>query len=72
MCVIIGPVKEVKKTKLYVSHDTTRTKQLTIYENSINTRNNNAMVLAVPNPSSVEFIDLSSYKTIFTDASLVV
>lgn len=43
-------------------------RQLTVYSNSIgNTNKDNIMILAVPHPESVEYIDLSDYQELFDD-----
>jgi hypothetical protein len=68
MCIISAPVESVAKTKILVAPDATGTRQLTVYSNAVDNKSlNNAMLLPVPNPQSVEFHDLSKYKNIFTD-----
>jgi len=59
---------EVEETELFVAPNKERTHQITIYSNSVyTTSENNMMILPVPNPDSVKFIDLSNYKDIFKD-----
>lgn len=61
-------VQEVAGTKLFVGTNPERTRQLTVYANTVdNVSINNAMVLPVPHPKSVIFHDLSNYKEFFTD-----
>ncbi len=68
MCIISEPVESVAKTKILVAPDATGTRQLTVYSNAVdNNSPNNAMLLPVPNPKSVQFHDLSKYKNIFSD-----
>jgi hypothetical protein len=68
MCIISNPVETVSQTKILVAPSKDKTRQLTIYSNQVNnTSESNAMILPVPNPSSVKFVDLSAYKHIFTD-----
>ncbi len=68
MCIISEPVESVAKTKILVAPDATGTRQLTVYSNAVdNNSPNNAMLLPVPNPQTVQFHDLSKYKNIFSD-----
>ncbi len=70
MCIISLPVEEVSQTKILVGVDKSMKQQIVVYSNEVNnTSESNAMVLPVPNPHSVKFIDLSNYKNIFTDLS---
>ena len=62
MCIISKEVNAVSKTKLFASLDDTGTRQLTVYSNQVDTdTSDNAMILPVPNPNTVEFVDLSEY-----------
>jgi len=59
---------DVAETELFVAPNTERTHQITIYANSVQTTSrNNMMILPVPNPETVKFIDLSNYSDIFKD-----
>ncbi len=72
MCIISEPVEEVSKTKILVGVNSDFTKQITVYSNDVeNYSESNAMILPVPNPQSVKFIDLSNYSKIFNDADSV-
>jgi len=67
MCIFSGAVIHVGKTKLYVSCSKDCKRQLTVYSNQVNSPAANAMILAVPNPESIEFVDLSTYPQLFDD-----
>lgn len=68
MCIISLEVSEVANTKILVGPNADKTKQITVYSNSVdNTSNHNAMILPVPFPESVEFIDLTAYSDVFDD-----
>jgi hypothetical protein len=67
MCIITSTVESVSGTKIYVSSDETNRRQITLYSNRVNTPVENAMILAVPNPSSVKFLNFSQYTTVFDD-----
>ncbi len=54
--------------KVYNGEDSQSIRQLTVYSNSIgNTNKDNIMILAVPHPESIEYIDLSDYQELFDD-----
>ena len=66
MCIISLAVEEVCDTNIFVAVE--ELTQLTVYSNTVkNYTDNNAMVLPVPNPDSLKFIDLSKYPKIFDD-----
>ena len=68
MCIISNKIESVNKTKILVALDALKTRQLTVYTNTVhNTVHNNAMLLPVPNPQTVKFHNLSNYKNIFAD-----
>ncbi len=72
MCIISEPVEEVSETKILVGVNSDFTKQITVYSNDVeNYSESNAMILPVPNPQSVKFIDLTNYSRIFNDADSV-
>ena len=59
---------EVKATNLFVAPNKDFTRQITVYSNNVQTESrNNMMVLPVPHPESIKFIDLTEYKDIFKD-----
>jgi len=64
MCIISNKIESVNKTKILVALDALKTRQLTVYTNTVH---NNAMLLPVPNPQTVKFHNLSNYKDIFAD-----
>lgn len=67
MCIVSGKAK-LNNTNILVLPDSTGTVQMTVYQNSVNNMSlNNAMILPVLIPESVELIDLSGYKNIFED-----
>lgn len=66
MCLISEEVIKVSNTKIFCAPNDTKTKQITIYSNFIdNSTLNNAMVLPVPFPESLQFHDLTDYVDIF-------
>ena len=67
MCIINEPA-EVHETEILVSPHSNGTDQLTVYANNVQTEsNNNMMLLPVPYPNTVEFINLENYQSIFKD-----
>ena len=67
MCIITSTVNSVSGTQIYVSSDETYRRQITIYSNRVNTPVDNAMILAVPNPGSVKFLNFKHYTSLFDD-----
>jgi hypothetical protein len=62
------PVRDMSKTQILVSVNRKKTRQLVVYSNHVeNSYSNNAMILPIPNPKSLKFIDLSDYSDIFDD-----
>ena len=63
-------IQQVSKTKILVSPDSTGSRQLIIYSNYINNiSESNAMVLPVPLPHTIKFINLSEYSDLFDDCA---
>jgi len=61
-------IETVNDTKIFCGLNSNQTKQITIYSNKVNNiSDNNAMVLPVPFPESVNFHDMTNYKTFFDD-----
>lgn len=61
----------VNTTQILVAPSQTDDRQLTVYSNSLkNMSTNNAMVLPVPHPESVELLDLTNYSHIFGHADI--
>lgn len=70
MCMISDQIKSVGSTKIFCGVNKHQTKQLTVYANTVNNvSNNNAMVLPVPFPKSVEFYNFENYKNFFDDCA---
>jgi hypothetical protein len=70
MCIINHPA-HVRETLIFVAPDITNTKQITVYSNEVQTASpNNLMILPVPFPETVKFIDLTMYESIFKDLDL--
>ncbi len=68
MCMISKEIKKVAGTKIFVGVNNDKTKQMTVYANTVdNSSRNNAMVLPVPFPNSVVFHNLEKYQDFFTD-----
>ena len=59
MCLFIGPVASVSKTKILVAPLPGGSRQLTVYQNDVEGGAKNAMVLPVPK-GDVELFDISS------------
>lgn len=67
MCIINEPA-EVNETQLFVAPHSNGLDQITVYANKVKTNsNNNMMLLPVPYPDTVKFIDLQNYQSIFND-----
>lgn len=65
---ISNEILKVSKTKILVGLNYNKTKQIIIYSNFIdNLSESNAMILPVPLPETVEFINLSKYENLFED-----
>ena len=66
MCIIPGPITSVNQTKLFVLPNRNRTRQMTFYMNSVDSPDENMMILPVPN---IETLDLHTvkYKGLFRD-----
>ncbi len=70
MCIISKPIQDVADTKILVAVDTTKTRQLIVYSNTvINLCEKNAMILPVLNPNTILFHDLTNYSNIFIDCN---
>ena len=70
MCMISNEIQQVSNTNIFVSADYSNSRQIVIYSNYVdNLTDSNAMVLPVPNPRSIKFIDLSNYKNLFEDCA---
>ncbi len=68
MCIINSEIESVSNTKILVGLSKDNKRQITVYSNMVDTPvSNNFMILPVPHPKSVQFINLSNYKTIFND-----
>lgn len=68
MCMISKEIKAVASTKIFSGVNSEQSKQITIYANTVdNSSRNNAMVLPVPFPNSVNFHNLEKYKEFFSD-----
>ena len=58
MCIIINPIETIYNTKIIISINN-KLEQLTIYSNCINNKDKiNYMILPVPNPNTLEFINI--------------
>jgi len=68
MCIISNSVNKVSDTKILIAVNEKTDRQLVVYSNKVdNNSAKNAMILPVPMPNSVKFINLSNYKNIFED-----
>lgn len=71
MCLISTEIESVSNTKILVAPNHNNTRQLVVYSNIVNNVSGdfNAMVLPVPLPQTLKFIDLSTYANIFEDCA---
>jgi hypothetical protein len=70
MCMISNEIESVSNTKILVAPNHDKTRQLTVYSNYVsNVSESNAMVLPVPLPQTLQFIDLSNYANLFEDCA---
>jgi hypothetical protein len=67
MCMVNGPVKTIGATKIFTAPSEDGTRQLTVYSNKVDSPADNAMVLPVPFPDSVQLHDFSAYSKLFND-----
>lgn len=67
MCIVVEEAK-VSATNIFVAPNESKERQIVIYSNNVDTSfEKNLMVLAVPNPETVDFVDLSDYQELFED-----
>lgn len=66
MCIVLGEVYKVAKTKLFVLANKDKTRQMTFYSNVVGTPERNMMILPVPGNGDVE-LHRMDYKTMFGD-----
>ena len=71
MCLISTEIESVSNTNILVAPNFDNTRQLVVYSNHINnvSGESNAMVLPVPFPHTIKFIDLSTYVNLFEDCA---
>ena len=67
MCIILGPVHRVSKTKLFVLPNNSKTRQMTFYSNAVDTPKQNMMILPVPNSTNSIELHTIHYKNMFQD-----
>jgi hypothetical protein len=60
MCIILGEVNRVSKTKLFVLPNEANTRQMTFYTNIVGTPETNLMILPVPHADTVELHRIDS------------
>ncbi len=67
---ISNEIESVTNTNILVSPNSNNTRQLVVYSNNVNNvSDSNAMVLPVPLPQTLKFINLSDYKNLFEDCA---
>jgi hypothetical protein len=66
MCVISRRAT-VSKTRIFVALNRAHTRQLTVYANRVATQPGAVMILPVPDPDTVQMVNLSGYTNIFDD-----
>lgn len=68
MCIVTARVRNIAGTRIFVGGTNGGRRQLTVYENTVdNATRNNCMVVAVPNPESVEFVDFTGFEGFFKE-----
>lgn len=73
MCMLSKPVLRVAETSILVARAAPRgtgetgARVIVAYQCKVEQKNDNFMLLAVPNPDSIELIDLSAHKTLLGD-----
>ncbi len=68
MCIILAQVEHVNATKIFTCFTNDQTRQFLVYSNQVETNeDDNCMILPVPNPESVKFVNLSKYAKLFDD-----
>jgi hypothetical protein len=71
MCIISGEIESVTKTKIFCGVNREKNRQLTVYANSVKTNSmNNAMILPVVFPESLQFHNLQNYSDFFSDCNI--
>jgi hypothetical protein len=66
MCIILGEVTRVSKTKLFVLPNKDKSRQMTFYSNQVGTPEQNMMILPVPCDGPIELHRIE-YKKLFGD-----
>lgn len=66
MCIVPFPVNSISSTKLCVLPSKSKTRQMTIYQNRVDSKDENLMCLPFPNPSSLQ-LHTVKYKKLFSD-----
>ena len=66
MCILLGEIHRVSKTKLFVLSNKDKTRQMTFYSNVVGTPEENMMILPVPGDGRIELHNID-YKTMFGD-----
>lgn len=67
MCIILGPVKTVAETKIFVCPSLDKKRQLTMYQNTVDTKEKNMMILPVPHADSLTLHNIRGRKTLFEE-----
>jgi hypothetical protein len=68
MCIILAQVQHVNATKIFTCFTEDQRRQFLVYSNEVETdEDDNVMILPVPNPDSVIFVNLSKYSKLFDD-----
>lgn len=68
MCIILAQVQHVNATKIFTCLTADQHRQFLVYSNEVETdEDDNCMILPVPNPGTVTFVNLSKYAKLFDD-----
>ncbi len=66
MCIILNEISSVTATKIFVAPSLTKREQLTVYQNTVDSPEENLMILPVPHPETIKLHTLE-YKGFFDD-----
>ena len=66
MCIILNEIVSVNATKIFVAPDKSKTKQFTVYKNTVDSPAENMMILPVPHPESLQ-LHTPRYGDLFDD-----
>lgn len=66
MCIVPFPIYSISSTKLFVLPSKDQTRQMTVYQNDVDSKDENCMILPFPGPQSLQLHKVR-YKAMFQD-----